>query len=346
MAEVHKFDGCSDNTPPPRFHPAPVAEFAVLQEYNWVVKNIIPRAELAVIFGESGSGKSFLALDLAFHIAQGKEWNGYKVTQGRVVYICAEGANGFRKRCLAYAQHHGLDLEKITNFQIISDTPSFLNTVDAQAIARQIGQADVVFIDTFAQTTSGGNENAGEDVSRALAQINVIHKLTNAMMMLVNHSGKDATKGQRGWSGIKGACDTEIEITRIDKTRKAKLSKQKDGEDGLEWGFKLYPVALGYDSDGDEITSCVYLPAEMPQSEQGAKPRGKWQEYSYAAFNAVYVPTTHSMVKADEIVERVLANTFNDEGKKDRRKEYIFRSLEQLCESNLLVKTGEFLSKP
>jgi hypothetical protein len=39
---------------------------------QWILKGIIPTESVVVIFGESGAGKSFLALDLAFCVATGR----------------------------------------------------------------------------------------------------------------------------------------------------------------------------------------------------------------------------------------------------------------------------------
>lgn len=38
----------------------------------WLIKGLLPAAGLAVTYGPSGSGKSFLALDAALHIAGGR----------------------------------------------------------------------------------------------------------------------------------------------------------------------------------------------------------------------------------------------------------------------------------
>jgi hypothetical protein len=79
---------------------------------GWLVKNVIPAADLIVLFGESGSGKTFMVLDIVAAVARGVEWRGNKVKRGRVVVIAAEGGAGFRNRLKAYAAKHGLDLER------------------------------------------------------------------------------------------------------------------------------------------------------------------------------------------------------------------------------------------
>jgi len=52
---------------------------------------------------------------------------------------------------------------------------------------------------------SGGDENSGKDMGRVIAHCKAFHKATGALVLLIHHSGKDDTKGARGWSGTRGA---------------------------------------------------------------------------------------------------------------------------------------------
>ena len=245
--------------PAQRFAVQPAHTFAQAKSTPWMIKGILPQAELAVLFGESGSGKSFLALDMAVAICLGEEWRGMATRKGRVVYVAAEGAGGFRKRLRAIAQQRGLDLADLP-IGVISDAPNLMEKGDALDVAKAIvaaGGADLVIMDTFAQVMPGANENSGEDVGRALAHCKGIHRATKALVMLVHHSGKDTSKGARGWSGLRAAADVELEVVRADQARSVTVTKMKDGEDGTEYGFALETVVLGFDADGDEETSCV-----------------------------------------------------------------------------------------
>ena len=91
--------------------------------------------------------------------------------------------------------------------------------------------------------------------------------------MAVHHAGKDASKGSRGWSGIKAAADAQIEVLRHESgEREIHLEKMKDGEDGVRFGFKLEVVELGVDRDGDIVTSCVAIEADLPVAKVDDKP--------------------------------------------------------------------------
>lgn len=230
---------------------------------NWFIKGFLPHAQLAILFGPSGSGKSFLAFDMCAAIASGLEtWNGKRVTKGRVAYLVAEGVSGFRQRIKAYRAEHGVDASDIDMTIIAGVVPNLTDGDSVKRLTRDMqkfGPYDLIVFDTFAQVTSGANENSGEEMSTALKHCREIAQACGAMSLLVHHSGKDDTKGARGWSGLKAAADVELEVKR-DKDgvkRSVTITKMKDGEDNISQGFELRTVVMGKDEDGDDITSCV-----------------------------------------------------------------------------------------
>ena len=244
-------------TPRSRFTPIQAAEFIKRPRPSWLIKQIIPQAELIVLFGASGSGKSFITIDLCMAIARGIEWRGHKVKQGPVYYVAAEGSGDVQLRIEAYAHHHEINLAEIP-FYLIPAAPNMLLKADAVEVCREIGPgAGLVVLDTWAKVTAGGNENSGEDMGLALSHCAGIHRGTGAPILLVHHTGKDTDRGARGWSGLKAGVDAELEVCRVDDDRSLTVTKQKGGRDGLEFGFRLAVVPLGEDEDGEEVTSCA-----------------------------------------------------------------------------------------
>lgn len=231
--------------------------------------------KLYVTTGYTLTHNTFVALDMAFAVAQGLPWRGNKTKKGKVVIIAAEGAGGLTKRVKAYAKLHGIDLREV-EIHIISAAPNFLEEEDiAEVLAevKALGDVALVVVDTLAQVTPGANENGAEDMGRALANLRMIREVAGATVMAVHHAGKDASKGSRGWSGIKAAADAQIEVLRHeDGQREIHLEKMKDGEDGLRFGFKLEIVELGLDADGDMLTSCVAIEADLPGAKSEDKP--------------------------------------------------------------------------
>ena len=241
---------------------------------EWLIKSMLPHATLGVLYGESGSGKSFVALDICASLSRGKNWNNLKTRKARVLYVVAEGVGGFNNRIKAYCHQAGIKPEDL-DIDIISDvTPNIMETSHINALISDIkafGPYAMVVMDTYAQVTPGANENSGEDMGKALGHCRKISQLSSALVLLVHHSGKDASKGARGWSGLKAAADVELEVTRFENDRCISVTKLKDGQDGVEFGFRLHDVVLGQDEDGDDITSCVVEYTESKQPKRKTK---------------------------------------------------------------------------
>ncbi len=245
----------------------PACEFAASgEDAGWWIKDVFPKAPLIMIYGASGSGKSFLALDIAASISRGAMWQDKAVTQGRVLYVCAEGATGFKHRIKAYQRHNAVLLEK--ELQVLAGvTPGFNNPVHMSDLVNRIkeGNFEIVCIDTLAQSLPGADENSGKDLGVFLTSCKQIAAITGASVVVIHHSGKDEARGSRGHSSLPAACDAIIEVTRKDTERKLKVVKMKDGEDGFKKDFQLEPVELDLD-----VTSCVVQFSESKGRDHNA----------------------------------------------------------------------------
>lgn len=280
------FDEVPDEAPPAvrdlgpvkreRFPVLSLGEFVQREAPAWLIKGVLPRASMAVMFGASGSGKSFLALDLAAAIAQGEDWRGHRTARGRVVYICAEGASGFQRRVEAYARQRGVELDDLP-IGVVANAPNFTlgeDIKDLEASVSRFGAVDLIVVDTYARVMPGANENDSKDVGKVINNCEHLHLATGAMVLLVHHSGKDLTKGARGSNALRAAADAEIEVSRFKDSREAVVTKMKDGEDGEVMAFKLNTIVLGVDGDGDDLTSCVveHMAAAPPRKEAAYRP--------------------------------------------------------------------------
>lgn len=319
-----------------RFQLVQAAQFAEGASPRWLVKGVIPQAELVVIYGESTVGKTFAVLDLVAAIARGVPWRGLKVRQGRVIYVAAEASGGFRKRLKAYARHHDIDLANVALW-VVPSAPNLLLKDDALELSRAIaalGPADVVVIDTLAQVTPGANENAAEDMGKALAHCKGIHRATGAVVLLVHHSGKDASRGARGWSGLRAAADAELEVVRLGAARVVQMTKQKDGDDRGRWAFDLAELVVGVDEDGDEITSCAVIETAVPATGTLAKPLGKHETIVNTVIQEFAQAQTTGIEVAAVLAEAVRRMPAPEDGKRDTRKQHARRALLALCEGD------------
>lgn len=331
-----------------RFQFVQAAQFSAGEPPGWIIKNVLPRAELVSVYGESGSGKSFLVIDLMGAIAQGIDWRGHATTQGLACgYIAAEGAAGVRSRLQAYAHHYGITLADLP-LAVMAGAPNFMETKDVGALAaamKAYGRLDVLVVDTLAQVTAGANENSGEDMGKVIAHCKHLHHVTGATIVLVHHSGKDASRGARGWSGIKGALDAELEVTRSDQERSVSISKMKDGMgEGAQYGFRLLEVPLGMDEEGEVYGSCVVEHCDTPVFAKRNGPKGKHELALYKiVLDLTEVGEAPTVVEV--IAEYEQLNPHDGVGR-DTRRQVAQRALRSLIDKGVLVAEGARIKLP
>ena len=320
-----------------RFEPIPLAQFATLPEQSWIIDDVLPVGELAVLYGESGAGKSFMAIDMGMCIARGVPWRGKPVQQGRVVYIAAEGSYGARLRLYAYAKHYGLDLGAIP-FEVVNAAPNLMLAPEAVELARALGPCAAVIVDTFARVMPGGNENGAEDVGKVIQNCKGIHRATGGIVVAVHHAGKDASKGARGWSGLRAAADAEFEVVRDGHVRDMRVSKQKDGDDGAQFGFRLLVVELPATAAGKLRSSCVveHTAEKVVRTEKGKT--GAVQKKVLQVLGDVCA--LDSEVGADVLVDLVAAQLPVGEGERDTRKQYARQALRSLIRTEKVAENG------
>lgn len=254
----------------------PWREIEPARSADALIKGVLYRNTLTAMIGNAGSGKTFFVNDLAFHVAAAIEWRGRKVKHAGVLYIALEGAAGIANRIAALKAHHnaygnGEVAPPSFNLSVVSldllGDPDAAQRITKTALA--LGNTGLIVIDTLARSMAGGDENSSIDMGKLIQILDNIRAATGACILIVHHTGKDASKGARGHSSLRAALDTEIEVTKLNNgTRLAKITKQKDGIDGLEFAFNLHVVELGQDDDGDPITSCVCEPADTVPAQR------------------------------------------------------------------------------
>lgn len=347
-----------DGTIRPRFVAKTVGQYRNRPAPRWRVKDVIPDAELGFVVGESTSGKSFLALDLACSIARGVAWRGHPVVRGRVVYLVAEGQRGFVGRLAAYSKHHATTDAELADLWLIDEAPDLMKMEDAVAVGKSVFplHPSILFIDTMTRVMPGANENAGEDMSTLLYHCSLIHKHTGAMVILVHHTGKDLSRGARGWSGFKGWSDVMLEVTRDGERRSVYIDKQKDGGDGAEMQFKLKTVLLDMDEDGEMTSSCVVEHVEgVSVAVRGTGRSHGPREAVDGALQRRILNTLDALGGQGEKLEPVpyqqLVTGVADQlppplaGKRERREERVAKCIERMVDAEVIVNVAAMISR-
>jgi hypothetical protein len=232
----------------------------------WRIKGVLPSRGIAVMFGPSSSGKSFLVLDMLHSLAFGRDWFGHKVNQCSVTYVALEGEAGVAGRIKAYLSRHG---STSLDIRYVAQPFKLLEADDINDLAVAIlaaGAADVVVLDTLSRATPGLDENASKDMGLIVSAAKILQELLDGLLLFIHHTGKDASKGMRGHSALHAALDCAIEVRRNGDNREWVIAKSKDGEDGASHPFRLEVVHLENDSDGDAVTSCVVVANQSTQA--------------------------------------------------------------------------------
>jgi hypothetical protein len=299
----------------PRFLVLTAAELVALPPIRWRVRGVLPAEGLAAVYGPSGSGKSFLVLDMLGAVGEGREWFGQKVERCPVTYCALEGEHGIAQRMDAYRIRHG---SVPAQLRFIAQPFSLLEARDVADLAAAIraagGAGGIVVVDTLNRAAPGADENDSKDMGRVIAAAKALQSALGGLVLLVHHSGKDETRGLRGHSSLHAALDAALEVSRKADRREWRLAKSKDGADGDAHPFRLDVVEL---TEGDEAaTSCVVTPEEATADALRARklPQGGQQRLLWNAIGDLLraspdlgkagAPVYRPCLRAEDVIER------------------------------------------
>jgi hypothetical protein len=267
-----------------------ISELMELPPQSWLVKGVIPKTGMGIVYGDSGSGKTFITIDLALSIARGLTWQSCRVKNPTgVLYVSAEGGGAMSARLQAYAKHHDTDLSALP-FGVVTVGLNLRGGDDQKVIdgsneMRSRGMPiGLVIFDTLNRTMGGGDENSSQDMGAYLDAVARVVEKTGVFVLVVHHSGKDAKKGARGHSSLRAAVDTELEVKAEGETQILKVTKSRDGLTGIEYVYKREVIVVATDDELEPITSCVAIPlGPSDDVSRKRKPSGRWQELACGA---------------------------------------------------------------
>lgn len=234
----------------------------------YLVSGILQTATVSMLFGESNTGKTFVALHTAQCIARGMQWLGRPVEQGPVLYIYAEGKLGLKPRLQAWRKHYSLP--KTSNVQyiahpvhLLSDRQTLIDTIEDQEV-----KPVLVVIDTFSNCSIGTNQNDQMEVAKILATGHDIARDYGSHVMVVHHTNRAGTVN--GSAAFRNHVDTMIELSRDGKDGPLtmKCEKQRDASFFSDIRLNLAIIDLGLNEKTfEQITSCVIMASCSPAAE-------------------------------------------------------------------------------
>lgn len=272
---------------PPRSSVKPLATFkhgeVRAEAMRWMVRNRLPETGAGLLLGQWGMYKTFLALDLSVHVMLGWPWTGEDIyRQGGVLLLAPEGANSIALRLAALVENKiakrrdevTFDPERLP-FEWTNSCPPLLGknplptlvATAATAAARFRTEYNLplslIWIDTMATAAGWKDENDNAEASRAMAMLRDLSTATGAVVMGIDHLGKNAEAGARGASAKEANSDFVLTSTGNKaqdgsvKDTELVLRKLRDGPQGLTIPFAAEVVNMGQDEHGGLVTSCI-----------------------------------------------------------------------------------------
>lgn len=307
------------------FHFIPFNEYMAgdILPPQYLIKNILEEDVLAVLFGQPGSYKSFIALDWCLSIAARVPWNGNYVKSGPVFSIIGEGQNGYRRRISAWQKANRM-YRDIPFF--VSEKPAqILDKNSAKVVGEEInklrgkhGDPQLVKIDTLARNFGPGDENSTKDMNAFIYHLDE-HIGKGFTRLVVHHSGLGSKTRTRGSSALKGACDAEYQMSVNNGIISLENTRMKDS--GRFKTLRFLPEII--DLGGEiENTSVVLTPAkQQPEVEERLSPqmrealsildilcRADWQYFCFtedvyaksAFYNAINTMESKSIISISD----------------------------------------------
>jgi hypothetical protein len=194
---------------------------------------------LSWIGGLPGDGKSFVGIEIASCIGTGLPWFGHNVTQGKVLYIIAEGAGGFSDRVETWEQFNGTIAKNVTYLPI---PVQFLDDIDVAALGQLMWRHryDVVVFDTQARCTVGLKENDTTDMGVFVHKLEQLRQMYGACLLLIHHMPRNG-EHLRGSISMEGAANTVLLVSKEGPQVTITTAKQKDIEAPPPFELQLMP---------------------------------------------------------------------------------------------------------
>ena len=163
---------------------------------RYLVKHILPRQGLALVWGPPKCGKSFWIYDLLMHVARGVVYRDFRVQQAPVVYIALEGGEGLSARAEAYRRTLASSDDDppfhqiIARLDLIAERSVLIDEVRDQLGAEVPG---AICIDTLNRSLKGSESN-DEDMGDYVKAADALREAFECLVVIVHHCGIDGNR--------------------------------------------------------------------------------------------------------------------------------------------------------
>jgi len=225
-------DSHADDEIAPGISPVPYSELAKLDIPlpSWIVDRLIPDSSITILSAAPSQFKTWLAFDVAIHVAHGNPlFDQFETKQRNVLIIDEESNVGLlreRLKLLGITDDSPIAIASKGGFKL---TKKNANSLVAYCKQHNIG---LVIFDSLTRFHNG-NENDAKDMSVVMGNFMELTKADLAVV-LIHHNRKPAfgssggANEMRGSGDIYAASDVQISMKRDSASRVVEIKQNKN----------------------------------------------------------------------------------------------------------------------
>lgn len=282
---------------------------------EWLIPGVIPANGVGMIYGDSGTYKSFMTLDMALCLAHGLpgQWGAPPVKHD-VLFFAGEGPIATaRKRWPAWMEWQNVEFRNDHRFTFVDHVPYFTDRDAWEAVKIELNEMRVkpslIVIDTLSRLMTGLDENTTKDAGMAMSFLEDLARYYECFVLFVHHTGKDQARGARGSSLWFANVDTALFTKKRQDGAEMRVKKQKDADTDND--LRYFGIKKVASSIVLELTEAL---AEEPR--QGGKPRADWSSKE----EIISVLQTHGGEMSTSVLMREIAGKYGLEEFKVRKR--------------------------
>jgi len=253
-------------------------------EREWYIDDLIPMRQVTILYGDGGTGKSLLALQVSAAGAMGVTTLEMAPRPGRAFYLGAEDeAEEFHRRLIDITNGHGRTLANLSDFRLVplagldallsvpdrngtmTPTPLWKATAD---YAREF-RPQIMVMDTVADLFGGDEIKRGQARQFVGMLKGLAIEIDCAVILLAHPSvqGMQSGTGSSGSTGWSNSARSRLYLTRPDSKdadsdlRILKTMKSNYGTIGAELKMKWHRGAFVLD-DGKPAPGSAMIAAK------------------------------------------------------------------------------------
>lgn len=197
------------------------AEELILQPpMEFLIEKMIPKNSVGFLFGEGGTFKSFLALDIAWVTSSGiGHWNGLEAGKAKVRYYCGEGSDGLGQRTRALKEKYNIT-PHTSMLSVVTKKVDLHKKFDEIEEEYQEELPDITIFDTLSACSGSANlDNNTSHAQQIMDKCFRLARYNGGSVLIIGHTPESNSKKLRGPGALKNASDYMLHMMVEDKDK-------------------------------------------------------------------------------------------------------------------------------